>query len=92
MRIRRNRRVSWRSHRRVRQVLLAFATAGGALGVLLLILFVHCRQPVLLVLGLVYVMLAGMLFAIRAILEHLDDLHRRQRHRRVGMDGEAVWR
>ena len=82
MRIRRNRRVSWRSHRRLRQVLFAFGSAGGALGILLLLFFSYRRQPILLWLGLVYVMLACMLFGVRSILAHLDDVRRCKRYQR----------
>jgi len=80
MNSRRSRRVSWRSHRRLRQVLLAFGSAGFALGIILLFLYGYARQGILLWLGGVYVLLACMLFGVRSILGHLDDLRRRRRY------------
>lgn len=80
MRISRQRRVSWHSYRRLRQVLFAFASAGGVLGGGLLLLFAYRRQGVLLWLGVVYVLLAGLLAGICRILGYWDDLRRRKRY------------
>lgn len=74
-----DRRITWRSYRRLNTVLFAFAAVGFAMGILLLGAYAHRRQGVLLWLGATYVILAAMLFGIRGILEHLDDLHRRRR-------------
>ena len=80
MKIFRRRRVVWRSYRRLRQVLFAFAAAGSALGAGLALLFAYRRQWVLLWLGAVYIMLAGILFSVCHILEYWDDLRRRKRY------------
>lgn len=78
---RRIRRVAWRSHRRVRQVLFAFGLAGLGLGCLLLLLYGYLGRSILLWLGLVYSLAAGLLLGVRRILGHLDDLRRwRQQH------------
>ncbi|MFU8779501.1 MAG: hypothetical protein ACNA71_00580 [Kiritimatiellia bacterium] len=74
------RRVAWRSHRRMCQVLFAFASAAIGLGVILLALYVHQRQIVMLGLGLFYLMLAAFLFGVRAILLHIDQLRHRKRY------------
>ena len=75
---RRRRRKEWRSYRRLRQVLFAFGSAGGVLGVGLLLLYVHRRQGVMLLLGSAYCLLAGFLMGVCRILAYLDDLRRRK--------------
>lgn len=68
----------WRSHRRLREVLFAFAAAGAVLGLGLLAIFFYQRHAVMLWLGFLYVMFSGFLFGVCRVMKHLDDLHRRK--------------
>ena len=78
----RKRRVKWRSHRQVRQVLLAFGVVGAVLGLLLLAYFgILRRQLRLAALGGVYLAGACLLMGVRGVLGHLDELRRHSRPR-----------
>lgn len=77
----RNRRVSWRSHRHLRQVLFAFSTAGLGLGIILLGFSFVRHIGVMVWLGLGYIFLAIFLMGVRGILGHLDDLRHRRHYR-----------
>lgn len=76
---RKSRRVSWRSHRKVRHILFAFGLASGSLGLVLIAGYVYRRQGVMLWLGGLYVLTSLFLFGLRGILGHLDDMNRVRR-------------
>ncbi len=75
----RRRKVRWRSHRQLRQILFAFGLAGATLGVLLCLVFSYGQQFHLVGIGAVYLAASGLLLGIRGVLGHLDELHRHRR-------------
>lgn len=72
-------RKKWRSHRKLCQILFAFGMAGLFLGVGLVGYFFVKGPRRMMLVGLVYVSAAGVLLAIRGVLQHLDEFHRRRR-------------
>ena len=78
-RVRRVRTKHVRSYRKVRVFLWAFGTAGLALGLGLMAWFGLHRHWHLAGVGLVYLLVALILFGIRGVLGHLDEERRRRR-------------
>ncbi len=78
-RIRRVRTKRVRSYRKARVFLWAFGTAGLALGLGLMAWFGLHRNWHLASVGLLYSLVALILFGIRGVLGHLDDERRRRR-------------
>jgi len=64
-------------------MLLVFGTAGMALGGGLVIVFLQRSNMLLVRVGVIYMLTAGLLLGIRGVLTHLDEQnkHRRAVHR-----------
>jgi hypothetical protein len=78
-RIRKVRRKHERSYRKTKLFLWAFGSAGFALGLALIAVFGWKQNWPLTGLGVVYVLVAGILFGVRGVLAHVDDERKRQR-------------
>jgi hypothetical protein len=68
-----------RSYRKTKLFLWAFGAAGLALGLVLIAVFGWKQNWRLAGLGVVYVLVAGILFGVRGVLAHVDDERKRQR-------------
>jgi len=79
---RKRRKVTIRSYRKARQLLLVFGTAGMALGAGLVAVFILKNNMLLVRVGIIYMLVAGLLLGIRGVLAHLDELNK---HRRAAL-------
>ena len=68
-----------RSYRKTTHFLWAFGAAGLALGLVLIAVFGWKQNWPLAGVGVVYVLVAGILFGVRGLLVHVDDERKRQR-------------
>ena len=68
-----------RSYRKTTLFLWAFGSAGLALGLVLIAVFGWKQNWPLAGVGVVYVLVAGILFGVRGLLVHVDDERKRQR-------------
>lgn len=68
-----------RSHRQLRQTLLAFGIAGLTLGLGLMIFYGLKRDVKLASVGLIYVLVALSLLGIRGVLNHIAEVNRHRR-------------
>lgn len=73
------RKFKMRSYRQLRQILLAFGTAGLVLGLGLIGFFGFRGNYKLAAVGLIYVLVAGLLLGIRGVLTYISEINRQRR-------------